>query len=1410
MSPSQPDPPKDANRTAGDPPPEQVTAEYHHATTPARNETPACPPTTSCPTPEDLRRLVAATASAAETAAFTAHIQTCPACQRSLAQFTRSGSMHRTTVGETTSEQADCIRLINHMLEELREEGETASEVADGSTRPPSSHTSAPPTPPGYELAEELGRGGMGVVYKARQTALNRDVALKVVLAGGHASTIQRIRFLQEAEAAAAVNHPHVVQVYDFGTWDGQPFLALEYCPGGTLAEKLKGNPVTATEAASLAEILARAVAAAHRKGIVHRDLKPANVLLTADGTPKVSDFGLAKMAESGDGLTLSGAVMGTPSYMSPEQAAGSGKSVGPPSDVWALGAILYECLTGRPPFKATTAAETLLLVLNQEPVGVRQLNPQVPVDLETVCLKCLRKESGRRYESADALADDLRRFLDGRPVVARPVGPIERGVRWARRNRSLAAALGLAAIALVAVTVVSLIAADRDSRNAHDLEDKNNQLGEALNERGKALGELKDALDKIKDNNIQLGKALGDAKTQKDKADDKTRLAEGRLRDFLRAQAMADLRQGQTLCEQGDVARGLLWIAQGYGTAHQAEVADVERAATRMLAGWGGALHPLRRVADVYAVRPDGRTALMPGEMAGGVQLRDLLTGVPRGPVISSGRAPKAVLSPDGGTVTLSLLENHLVHMNAQAARVVANTRLQSSVGVVAYAPGGQTLVTIGREGLSRTIVTLIRPATGEILTTRKFPTLVEKWAFTPGGLGLIYSTGNRTFVLDTATGKDLIPSQLFANHLASPDGVTLLIRTRERTRAGETGQLWELRTGKEVGPAFQTDAPRVCFSADGRTLLLAEGTVVKRRDAATGEELVPPAQPGGKEPKPERPAPFAHPFPITLMVPSPDGKVVATSCTDNTVRCWVIESGELAGPPLAVLEPVEQIVFAADGKTVVTRTGRAVHVWSVATGKRLCPPLAHEGIAQAEISPDGKRLLTKGNYRIQVWNPDTGQPVGPPIPYPSRVEDVTFGPDSRTILTRTYEEGSAHSLRLWEVAPDLEVGVPLPHDGPVSKVVWTASGKEAVSASGKEVRAWSAETGKPLGPPLVHPDTITELFPSPDGTAVFTICQGQARLWDTRTGNIRTDKIPPIGGAVGVWFSPDSRFLAVSGFEIRTGRKMYLYDAATGAPSLGSNLKQDDVLEIQCAGFTPDSRAMLTGGAGGGSAHLIAFWDLTTLTQTPRVVRLPLLDSYQYQFSPDGRTLLAVGYDSVERRDVATLAKIDTPLRHPARLRVAKWSPDGKFVVTVCEDRGVRLWDAAGKPVGNPFPHPTVVETAELSPDGMTLLTACEDGSVRLWDVATGRLIAPPRLGALGTRFSPDGGSVWAVVGQRRVAWPLPQAGTGSPEQYAAWVRVRTGLDLDGSGSVGELDRGGWSEQLKRLTDLGGPPVK
>ena len=325
----------------------------------------------------------------------------------------------------------------------------TFSSADPGSPAPARAPAREWPAIAGYEILGLLGSGGMGRVYKARQINLNRLVALKVILAGEDADAEQVARFREEAKAIARLRHPNIVQIYEVGEYDGHPFISLELVEGGSLAEHLHGTPLTVAQAAQLVETLARAVHVAHQQGVIHRDLKPANILLAPPAfltthpggmegwVPKVTDFGLAKKRDESTGLTLTGAVLGSPRYMAPEQAAGRTRDIGPASDTYALGVILYELLTGRTPFQGTTM-EILDQVRHVAPLPPRRLEPEIPGSLETVCLKCLEKDPGKRYTSASALAADLKRFLESKPILARPVSTPARLFLWSRRNRAL------------------------------------------------------------------------------------------------------------------------------------------------------------------------------------------------------------------------------------------------------------------------------------------------------------------------------------------------------------------------------------------------------------------------------------------------------------------------------------------------------------------------------------------------------------------------------------------------------------------------------------------------------------------------------------------------------------------------------------------------------------------------------------------------------------------------------------------------------------------------------------------------------------------------------------------------------------------------------------------------------------
>jgi eukaryotic-like serine/threonine-protein kinase len=481
-----------------------------------------------CPSDEKLVRLLADALSATERDALAQHVEACTSCQGKLAHLTEISDVERLQRAEHLPPRTEAEDEIVRRLKLARLSSAPFPPDPANTTIFTQRELGAPtqvdsewPPVPGYEVIGVLGQGGMGVVFKARHLALQRIVALKMLRNWARTDEKELARFRAEADVIARLQHPNIVQIYDVGDVDGRPYFALEYVAGGSLAQHLHGRPKSAHLASQFVEVLARAVQAAHANGVVHRDLKPANILLVpaqqgaagalektrgshalgADGgplkaTPKIADFGVAKCA-NGDGeaqfnrsLTVTGDLLGTPSYMAPEQATPTGLPVGPAADIYALGAIFYELLTGRPPFKGETPLDTVLQVLHSEPVSVTDLQPNVPRDVETICLKCLRKEPRHRYHSASELADDLQSFLRGRPIKARPRGTVEKVWRWIRdhpASSGLVAAgvltpiLALIILSLLSARLVRSSALDSAAQQAELLEHATNQYSQIV-----------------------------------------------------------------------------------------------------------------------------------------------------------------------------------------------------------------------------------------------------------------------------------------------------------------------------------------------------------------------------------------------------------------------------------------------------------------------------------------------------------------------------------------------------------------------------------------------------------------------------------------------------------------------------------------------------------------------------------------------------------------------------------------------------------------------------------------------------------------------------------------------------------------------------------------------------------------
>jgi WD40 repeat protein len=1103
-------------------------------------------------------------------------------------------------------------------------------------TAPATAGPVPPPRPviPGYEVLGVLGQGAMGVVYHARQVALDRPVALKMILAGEYAGAVARDRFHAEAEAVARLQHANVVQIYETGEHAGRPYLVLEFVDGGSLAQRLQHTPQPPRAAAELLETLARAVQAAHRKGVVHRDLKPANILLTADGTPKVTDFGLAKRVDANPGQSESGTVVGTPSYMAPEQAEGRG---GPAADVYALGAILYEALTGRPPFKAATALETLEQVRRQEPVPPRRLEPQVPRDLETICLKCLEKDPRRRYAGAAALADDLAAFLDGRPIRARPAGAWEHAVKWARRRPAVAALL--AAVVGTAVVGAGLV-------------------------------------------------------TWQWRATVTARHAEGEQRRRAeRLLVRLSLERGQTLCEQGDVGRGMLWLAHTLQIVPDEE-ADLRPAIRANLAAWRGRLHPLRALLShpapvrSAAVAADGRAVLTVAADNRARLWRSATGELLAPPLEHPGDVETAAFSPDGRLV-LTVGDDGAVRLwEASAGRPAGGPWPQAGpVAVAAFAPDGRTVATGDSDGT----VCLRDTDTGELL----------------------------------GTGRPVHDGTVLAVAFA-PDGKTLVT-------GGADGTLrtWDAHTLQPVRPAFPPPGGAVrtiCFSPDGSRLVTVsrdnrrEGEpAVELWDAATGEHR----------------ANLPHDYWVWAVAFSPDSRLVCTGGEDHVAQLWEAAEGKRAGPALPHQDIVRAVAFSPDGKTVLTGSDdRTARLWRVATGKPVGQPLEHRGPVRAVgFTPDGAALLTaSADGTARLWEAAPAEPYLGEFRHEAPVMAVAWGADGTTFATGTHDERAWLWRLTKEERADPEAGPrtedwtgerldpPFRHEDAVWVVAFDPAGRTLLTGSrDRTVRLWAPATHEARGVLRTAGRVRSAAF-GDGGRLILTgggAGDGEAQLWDAAAGTRHGE---PLEQGTVVWqvaFSPDGHTCAVSSGDSTV--RLWDVPSRTARPLPPAHLNR-----VVALAFSPDGRTLVTGSTD-TTARL---WDVATSRPLGEPLQHPGA-VWSAAFSPDGRTVVTGCRDGAARLwDAATGVPVGPPWPHGGVVWAVACHPRDRLVLTGSADQTARLWRL-------PDPVEGDLERISLWVQVSTALELDDNGVTRWLDPDTWRArrrqlqdLGPPRL--------------------------------------------------------------------------------
>lgn len=1020
-----------------------------------------------------------------------------------------------------------------------------------------SAHGAALPQMPGYDVVEVLGQGGMGIVYKARHLKLNRLVAVKMLLSGIFASQTELERFTREAKAEALLSHPHIVQVYDVGEISGRPYFTMEFVGGGTLAKRLAGIPLDAMNAAEMVATLADAVDFAHRNGIVHRDLKPANILLTTEGLLKISDFGLAQHLNAETQLTFQGDRIGTPSYMPPEQALGQVDRIGPASDVYALGAILYELLTGRPPFRANSVAETERQLISEDPVPPAALNSQVPRALETVCLMCLRKDPARRYPSAAELSADLRRFLRHEPVAARPIGPIGRLNHWARRNPGLSVSLLAAAVLLLIVAAGSL------ASTLH-------------------FRELR-----IKDQSVSLKmrKLAEDALGAQVLAEGLYEQAEERGAALRVSLYSAEMKLcGEAANSPGGISRIHDWLIRWkdskpdlrgwewyylYGLCHR----DLETLSVTDAGLW------------CVAASPDGQQLAVSGNdpviCVFDVKSRNLVHRL-QGHKTS---VSSVAWSTNGLQLASACWDGSIKTWDTRTAREVRTFHNQTDpLYSVAWDRDGKRLAAAGERG----------PVWVWDATTGKLVDQLE--GHTPGVRGIAWHPGENRIasagmdsniyiwdVNDPKHPKVLNDHGNWVNKVAwHPDGSRLASVSNDHTC-----KIWNTGDGTVVSTlvGHREGILDVGWSGDGRKLATCsedqtiriwnvhDGKIRTTFQGHTGkvtsvnwcdrdEQLISSSHDGtvkfwSAATADETPHLDVNGF-VSNLAWSPNGLHIAKSTGDGPVK---LLDPTHRKPPIVVGETLPSVFasWAPNGKLLAScGFDQIVHVWNVETGAEV-RTLSGKGqqIHTLAWSHHSSTLAAvDGGGNVYLWKTDSGDLLRTLGDQQAYCFAVAWSPDDHHLAT-AWNNGT---VRCYDVKSGDQIWNVFLHPESAVGVAWSSDGKSIASAGGDGmVHICDAATGDKKNTLKGHSGAVMKIAWHPDGSRLATASSDHSvRIWNPLTGILMLSFLEPSFPMRTVAWSPDGKSLAAAG----EGGPIVIYDATAGFKAAGSGSRRPALL--------------------------------------------------------------------------------------------------------------------------------------------------------------------------------------------------------------------------------------------------------